>query len=394
MELPVTWEDNVSTQNSNEFFAELKEWSERKLRILEKYLDPFVKILGSTRTGGQVYYVDAFAGAGIYEDGSQGSAIRAAELARQYRSENKTYQLKCINVEADRQSFQNLQANTQKYDDLVLNLFGTFSENAEQILNQISDSPALFFLDPFGVKGINWRTLKKIIHRNAVTDLWIRFDHTAVRRLDGTFSSTHAGASKTFRILCDTYGIYDRAELHSLLSGQDAEARKQNAINLYTKRLSRELSAARNKGVAAAYPIRSIVEQDKYFLVFATGHPRGAIIASELVCGMEETYQRELEEYKAAQPRQLPLFEKQKPTKEEIFQDKVTRLADDIWSLCRGQYLSRVEVYERILPKWFGKLRSKHVTSALKKLSTDNRIVKITGAPSSRKTHFRFREQE
>jgi three-Cys-motif partner protein len=394
MELPATWEGNVSTQNSNEFFAELKEWSERKLKILEKYLDPFVKILGSTRTGGQVYYVDAFAGAGIYEDGSLGSAIRAAELARQYRSENKSYQLECINVEADRQSFQNLQENTQKYEDLVLNLFGTFSENAEQILYQISDSPALFFLDPFGVKGINWRTLKRIIHRNAVTDLWIRFDHTAVRRLDGTFGSTHAGASKTFRILCDTYGIQDRAELHSLLSGQDAEARKQNAINLYTKRLSRELSAARNKGFAAAYPIRSIVEQDKYFLVFATGHPRGAIIASELVCGMEETYQRELEEYKATQPRQLSLFEKQKPTKEEIFQDKVTCLADDIWSLCRGQYLSRVEVYERILPKWFGKLRSKHITSALKKLLADNRIVKSTGAPSDRKTYFRFRAQK
>ena len=83
----------MPAQDSEAFFGELREWSERKLNILEKYLDPFVKILGSRPRSRYVYYVDAFAGSGVYLDGSKGSAIRAAELAYRYQQENKTYHL-------------------------------------------------------------------------------------------------------------------------------------------------------------------------------------------------------------------------------------------------------------------------------------------------------------
>jgi hypothetical protein len=103
----------VPTLKGEEFFGELKEWSERKLNILNQYLDSFVKILGSGPKISQVYYVDAFAGAGIYQDGSLGSAMRAAQLASSYRSAGKSYQLKCINIEVDPENFANLQTGTQ-----------------------------------------------------------------------------------------------------------------------------------------------------------------------------------------------------------------------------------------------------------------------------------------
>jgi hypothetical protein len=43
------------------FFKELKEWSDRKLNLLENYLEVSTYIL---KTFGTVYYIDGFAGAG------------------------------------------------------------------------------------------------------------------------------------------------------------------------------------------------------------------------------------------------------------------------------------------------------------------------------------------
>jgi three-Cys-motif partner protein len=381
----------VSIKSNKEFFGELREWSERKLKILEQYLDPFVKVLGSLQAVSRVYYIDAFAGEGLYQKGEKGSSVRAAELAQQYEREGKPYHLKCINIEADQESFENLQANTAVFGDLTLNLYGPFTENIDRVLAETRGYPALFFLDPFGVKGINWDLIRQIIHRGSITDLWIRFDHIAVRRLNGLYKSEAHGAQKGFSNLCDIYGIPDQEFLHALLSGQDADERKQKAVNLYMGRLTEEFQKTRQKGFVAAYPVRSITKQDKYSLIFATGNVRGAIIASELICSAEETYQQEIEEYKVSQTRQPSLFSLE-PSEKEVFDNKVSQLAESMWEMCKGLTLSRPEVYEQILSKWFGKIRSTHVTNALKKLQKDGRIEHATGAPSNRKTHFTFQK--
>lgn len=381
----------MPTLKGEEFFGDLKEWSERKLNILSQYLDPFVKILGSGPKISHVYYVDAFAGKGIYQDGSLGSAMRAAQLASSYRSAGKSYQLKCINIEADPENFSNLQTSTQVYGDLVQNFAGTFAENVDQVLSVITGSPALFFLDPFGVKGMDWDLLRRVIHRGNATDFWIRFDHGTVRRLDGWYDTNNPGAEKGFAILCQIYGIDNPAILHDKLAAANAEERRTNAINLYLSRLAQELSSARRKGFAAAYPIRTITERDKYSLIFATGHHRGAIVASELICSTEETYQREREDFKANQIRQLSLFPAVPPTEEQIFDDKTNRLATKIWQECKGETLSRDEIYQRVLPYWFGQARSTHFTHALKRMQNNGLIQAVSGPPSDKKTRFTFK---
>jgi hypothetical protein len=151
--------------------------------------------------------------------------------------------------------------------------------------------------------------------------------------------------------------------------------------------LEEEFRQARGKGFAAHYPIRSITGQDKYFLVFATGHLRGAIIASELICSTEETYVSEQEEYQARQGRQLPLFDTA-PTEEEIFADKVQRLQEAIQEKCANERLTRDEIYERILRGWFGKIRSTHMTNALKALIDNGTITSAKGPPSNRNSVF------
>jgi three-Cys-motif partner protein len=379
----------MSEQSGIEFFGELKEWSERKLKILEGYLDPFVKILGS-QAYEQVYFVDAFAGAGIYEDGAKGSAVRAAELAEKYQLEGKRYRLRCINIENASDNYQNLEKNTVRFGDLVLNLQGTFADNVSRILRETARSPVLCFLDPFGVKGIDWHIIKELIHRSVPTDFWIRFDHSTLFRLAGFYDSEAASADKNLATLADTYGISDHDVLRDSLTGETVQEKRHKAVNLYMKGLEEEFRQARGKGFAAYYPIRSITGQDKYFLVFATGHPRGAIIASELICSAEETYVLEKEEYQARQPRQLSLFNTD-PTEDDIFADKVQRLQEAIQENCADERLTRDEIYERILHGWFGKIRSTHMTNALKALIDNGTITLAKGPPSNRKSVFQFR---
>src|SRR5688572_4175825 len=109
------------------FFGELKEWSARKHALLTSYLTGFTQILGGS-TKNVVYYVDGFAGPGLYgEQNDKGSAILAAEYALSLV--NKPYSLKCINVEVEDSHFQNLAENTLFYQSLITNFHGTFAQH-------------------------------------------------------------------------------------------------------------------------------------------------------------------------------------------------------------------------------------------------------------------------
>jgi len=380
--------------SQEDFFDKMHVWSERKLQLLQRYVDPAAKILGSIK---QIYYVDGFAGRGTYRDGSKGSPIRIAELAQQYEKEGKSYSFRCINVEEDDEYFANLREDTAKYGNIVQNLHGRFADHLDYILRVIATQPTIFFLDPFGIKGIDWSAVRKIINRAAPTDLWIRFDHIDVRRLDGNYEVNE----KKFDILPTVYGIQDEEHLHSLLaSGGTPGDRIQGSMKLYRDRLEQEFRKAKGTGYADAYPIKSLTGQDKYYLMFATAHEKGIALASNVVYGVEENYQRELQEYRElqeleeAQAQQLLLFPVVEPTPEEIFLDKVTHLKADIWRKCKGQILSRINIHASILEKWFGRIKARHITEALKALKDDGYILEISGNISQDKTLFKFKSSD
>jgi three-Cys-motif partner protein len=157
----------------HEHFKELKEWSERKHELIVNYLKGFVKILGGS-TKGIVYYVDGFAGPGIYDDGAKGSPIKAAEYAQTLV--DKYYQLHCINVEANQQCFNNLESSTVPYKAFTTNFCGAFADHVGQILARIADRPTIFFLDPFGLKGIEWEYIHPILKRSYIIEVLLRIN--------------------------------------------------------------------------------------------------------------------------------------------------------------------------------------------------------------------------
>jgi len=369
------------------FFDELKEWSNRKIDLIEHYLAGASKILGKSC----VYYVDGFAGRGSYRDGAKGSPVRIAELAEQCERDDRKYSLRCINIEEDKDNFANLDSATAPFRDLVTNIQGRFGDNADNILRLIGDRPIIAFLDPFGVKGIPWRVIQKLVARRSPTDLWIRFDDIMVQRLDGFYGKTSSDAAGKYQLLAETYGIEDKALLHGLLHTLSGPDSPPAALILYMERLRDEIGRARGRnGYAAAYRVRSLSEEHKYYLVFATAHEKGITLASATVHSVEQDYQRDLQEYKESQGRQLSLFDPD-PTPDEVASAKVRGLSETIWADCRGLHLSRLTIYARQMPRWFGRISGSHLTQALKVLIDTKRTTLVSGTVSQDAAMFQFK---
>jgi hypothetical protein len=142
------------------------------------------------------------------------------------------------------------------------------------------------------------------------------------------------------------------------------------------------------------HTIRSLEEEYKYHLLFATSHVKGIILASDVVFGVEETYQKEVQEYQAstAQARQLSLFAdiEPDPTPDEIFKEKVKKLCLDFRQRFQEQTLSREQIHATLLDTWFGTIKSKHVTMALKRLKDELFILEATGNISDLKAVYTF----
>jgi three-Cys-motif partner protein len=154
------------------FFSSLKIWSKRKHRILGKYLVPFSAKIGSFSN--EIFCVDAFAGQGVYQDGSEGSPLLMAHVADEAAGWAKPINLKLINVEAKRKNYLSLVAATTPWVNkgIVTNLKGRFDQKMPELMAAIGNKPAFVFLDPYGPGPIHLDYLRPLLERpQSVTEL-------------------------------------------------------------------------------------------------------------------------------------------------------------------------------------------------------------------------------
>src|ERR1700675_1325440 len=100
---------------TRDFFERPRGRSEIKLRILSKFIVPWSYKLGAkvrARGAHRLWYVDGFAGPGMYDDGAEGSPIVGARQAAMTVSDSRGHVLGCVNVELDRQRHKHLVENT------------------------------------------------------------------------------------------------------------------------------------------------------------------------------------------------------------------------------------------------------------------------------------------
>ena len=146
---------------SNSFFDEVKEQSQVKSRIVEKYFRAwsYVIVSEAKKRRSNVGYVDLFAGPGIYNDGLKSTPVLVLEKA----IKDKDIQDRLISVFNDVnpeyvQSLKTVINSIPGIDSLRQKPIVTNEEVSEgivTILKHVGTIPTLFFVDPWGYKGLS-----------------------------------------------------------------------------------------------------------------------------------------------------------------------------------------------------------------------------------------------
>jgi len=357
-----------------DFFDARREWSQWKHEILRRYLPKFAGILGSAYP--VVYYVDCFAGAGTYKghQPAPGSPLIAAELAKTVALSGKwSYELRCINVEPNGSYFQQLANSTAEYGSRIQNLHGSFSERLSEILAVIGNSPTLFFLDPFGYKGMEWRAIKRLAVRSKVakTEMLINFNVGKVDRDAGWLDSYNQPAAAAFvQGVSELMGTTDWQNVYD--ESQPKPTRDRALTDFYSHRLAQSFG-----GGTARYAVRTAKGAVKYFVLHVANHPRAYREMSDVIYRVEADYgaAKELLELQRGKQLSMDTFFNPAPPPDEAEADSILRLADDIYELGKkGGVATFGQLQDALAPRWFGRAIEKHYRAACKELVRQGKI--------------------
>jgi three-Cys-motif partner protein len=176
--------------------------------------------------------------------------------------------------------------NLAPWQDLVTFLPGQFEDHLDAILNTVGEDPAFFFLDPFGVNGIEMSLLERILQRKGTTELLIHFSDKSFKRMAGHLDD-NAQRTEVGQKVADAKVAKLDAVMGSKMwrriwldKARTTDERIDAIQKLYCSHLNE-----RGFKYAHTIPIRDSHEKRaRYTLVFATDHPDGVDQMSDVAC--------------------------------------------------------------------------------------------------------------
>lgn len=368
---------------ASHFDQPVRDWSTRKHAILKAYLPAFCRALSRRAAGETIWYVDGYAGAGVYKDpsaldipGEPGSPVLAAEATQRL-----PYNIRCLNVEEDPTNFESLQRETALFLH-VENIHADFNTAVDDVLQRVRHSPAFFFLDPFGTKDLPMQGLiDRIALRKRQTDILLRYATETVRRLAGAYEKDAVRQAAHARNL-DKWFRGDQWRM--TLQQHPAGPKRDEELLKYYKQQLVSISGGR-LAFAKDYPIRAIDGQIKYHLVFASGNRLGIKIMSDILYEAEAQYHADQaihQQQAAGLYDQLNMFDEPKPDPSirqtqqiEKIQSAILRVGQDIrqdwefYELCCELIINQ---------EWFARFSEKEFRAACKALYTQSRLKRLT----------------
>lgn len=178
--------EKILVDNYNNFyFWEYPEQTQIKHKVLYKYLDAWITILGSKNL--RINYYDGFSGCGAYYDYHNdkigwGSPLIAQQVAISRRIYNKCHFYLNENCE---NNIGNLK-NVLKFQNLDLSKIDftqeKYNDNINKFLDYLEKNPAptFFMIDPYGI-DVDFNTLKRIMSIPR-TEIFLNFMYNYLNR--------------------------------------------------------------------------------------------------------------------------------------------------------------------------------------------------------------------
>ncbi len=155
--------------STDTFFEESREQSIVKTTIVHKYFWAWAKVIIPTakKGNGKIAYIDLFSGPGRYKDGTKSTPLLILEKAIQ--DENMRNMLVTIFNDRDSDNSRSLQTAIDnlpgiellKYKPQVLN--SEVGTEIEQAFSKMHLVPSLFFVDPWGYKGLSLGLINSVL---------------------------------------------------------------------------------------------------------------------------------------------------------------------------------------------------------------------------------------
>ncbi|WP_334078138.1 three-Cys-motif partner protein TcmP [Paenibacillus sanfengchensis] len=268
--------------------------------LLEDYLKNWSQVLANASKGRkitEVNFVDGFAGRGYFDDGKMGSPQIAIHRLLHFQNllqeeYGNALKFNIFNVENDQDYFHELEKIkfSSPLSSQIHNLHGKFEDHLDDLIYRTKGKPTLYFIDPFGYKGVLMNDMRKILSHPSNELLINVMSYSLVRNI--TIKSNE-------KELCKFFGVnYLPPNIPEYLNLQN-----QSDDTLPTPHLEKLLKLEDSiiefykneikSGNAATYAlskrIHSQINNNVYFhLVFVTRNRRGLIEMKKSMVQFEE----------------------------------------------------------------------------------------------------------
>jgi len=344
------------------FFEEKRAWSKIKDDILAKYLRPYLQAV--TKLDPPVIIVDGYAGPGTFgEEHIDGSPLIISKAIEKFGG-NKTQGI-FVNRELD--DHQSLCQAIRPYSDagMVRAHRSDAHDFLQQFVRGLSNETVLYYLDPFGMKGLDMELIRALLNRppsistELLVNLYVPQLHRyGIEENDGNpeFQWRHELLSSVFG------GTYWKAILWNGLLLNEA---KEDAIIEEYKRRLRQLSR-----YVVSCSVREREDKVRKFeLMHCSRSPLALELMNDIMAGAYNDYMH------SVVLQDLPLFAATMRSWRDSRQDERSSIKEVILEVTRLRPgIPKQTLWRKIVEDHFKQFLSSDFNQALLELLDSNLI--------------------
>ncbi|MBI4028008.1 MAG: three-Cys-motif partner protein TcmP [Verrucomicrobia bacterium] len=317
---------------TNGFFEETKEQSLVKATIVAKYFWVWAKVIMSQvqGTGKKIAYMDLFAGQGRYQDGTKSTPLRVLEQA--INDPEMRQVLVTFFNDKNGDNSQSLERAISELPDIDKLTYRPKVMNEEvgsemvKMFEQMRLIPTLFFVDPWGYKGLSLQLVNAVIKDWACECIFF-FNYNRINMgLNNQFVEEHMNA---------LFGKERADALRSKLQTLSPGDRELTIVEELCKALNQT-----NDRYVLPFRFRDDRgTRTSHHLIFVSKHFRGYDIMKRVMAGESSKQEQGVAslEYSPADRRYPVLFEMARP-----LDDLEAMLLND----CAGRSITFKKLYE------------------------------------------------
>ncbi len=354
----VDYEYGTGGDDIDEFFREKRSWSKVKDTILGKYLDAYLRKVHQLQK--PILIVDGFSGPGVFGDDSDGSPRIICQVAK---ANLRGVPIRCCFADVRRGHRSALEkVLAQEIESgLAIPPFDDCESILAHAINNHPNETIFFYLDPYGIKDLEFDTVRKIYERmgRVSSEVIMNFSYRAFMRLSGNWNYADSASKISAAVK------KEKIETVNRVMGGDywkdiifdnslsSVAREEAVISAYLAKI-REVCP-----YAYAVPVKEPREDAPglpddelahYHLVFATRTPDAVLFMNDIGLSALEAYFDQFKEGAAVAGGQMLLL--------DVTPDRYKRVtahdAKKALMEAAGQDpVTRNEMYNKVVPKFF-----------------------------------------